>query len=76
MSDIRLSEEELIDLTGYEHATKQLNVLRARGFYRAFINRKGEVVLERTHYEVVSRGQDVPAGKAPSANLGFLKRAA
>lgn len=73
MSDIKLSEDELQALTGYERATKQLAVLRDRGFVRAYIDRHGHVVLERAHYEAVSRGELHAPAKA--ANLSFLKRA-
>lgn len=73
MSDLLLSEAELIELTGYKQPTKQLGVLHARGFTRAYIGRSG-VVLERTHYEAVTRGE---ASQPPrkSANLSFLKAA-
>lgn len=76
MSNIVLSADELETITGYEIATKQLNVLRNRGFTRAFINRKGVVVLERTHYEAVTKGE-VPQqqlkGPAKVANLGVFR---
>lgn len=78
MSDsITLSEEELFALTGYEVATKQLKVLRERGFVRAFISRKG-VVLERTHYEAVTKGQVPQELRAPGkvANLSHFRPAA
>lgn len=78
MSDIgiTLSEGEIEALTGYELATFQLRVLRDRGFARAYINRKGKVVLERTHYEAVTKGQDPLLTKpAKAANLSFLRRA-
>ena len=73
---IILSESEVEAITGYEQATKQLNVLHARGFVRAFINRGGKVVLERTHYKAVSQGQErnLPAPRK-AANLTFLKQA-
>lgn len=75
-ADIILSEAEIQALTGYESATKQLQVLRARGFARAFINRLGSVVLERTHYEAVSRGEAAESGKPrKAADLTFLNRA-
>lgn len=74
MADITLSAAEIEALTGYEVATKQLNVLRERGFVRAFIGRNG-VVLERSHYEAVTRGEFGRAPAAKSANLTFLKSA-
>lgn len=73
---IILTEAEIQALTGYENATKQLGVLRDRGFTRAFINRNGDVVLERAHYEAVSRGEVATVGeKKRGANLGFLRSA-
>lgn len=77
MSDLVLSSAEVEAITGYAMATKQLQVLHRRGFQRAFINRLGAVVLERAHYEAVTRGEVVQAaGARKSANLTFLKRAA
>lgn len=70
MNDVTLQPEELEQLTGYEQATKQLDVLHKRGFTRAFIGRRG-LVLERAHYEAVCRGQiDRPAPK--EVNLSFF----
>lgn len=48
-SEILLSGEDIEALTGYAAATKQLQVLHNRGFHRAFINRRGVVVVERAH---------------------------
>ncbi len=70
---ITLSEPEIVSLTGYDRATKQLAVLHSRGFLRAFIDRNGSVVLERAHYEAVSRGELHQPGK--KANLSFLRAA-
>ena len=69
-----LSPSELAELTGYEQPCRQLDVLHKRGFSRAFIGRKG-VILERVHYEAVSRAGasstlDKPAAKV--ANLAFF----
>lgn len=70
-----LDKTEVEAITGYERATKQLQVLHRRGFHRAYINRLGIVVLERTHYEAVTRG-DTPAIKQKkTANLSFLRAA-
>ena len=70
MTAVTLQPDELEQLTGYEQATKQLDVLHKRGFTRAFIGRRG-LVLERAHYEAVCRGQlDKP--EARSANLSFF----
>jgi len=77
MSDtIVLSEAEIAALTGYENATKQLNVLHSRGFTRAWINRRGKVVLERGHYEAIIAGEQRTSSGGKSANLTFLRRAA
>jgi hypothetical protein len=80
---ITLSTAELEALTGYQQATKQLRVLRNRGFARAFISRKGCVVLERAHYEAVAGADNLggpaprPKGAQPAkvANLSFLRPA-
>lgn len=79
-SDIILSDAELEAITGYEQATKQLNILHDRGFVRAWINRDGKVVLERSHYEAVTRGEFGPRPAAPgapakSANLSMFRAA-
>ena len=65
MSDLVLSADEVQDLTGYANATKQLQVLQRRGFARAFISRKGAVVLERVHFEAVrDREPEQPPAQA------------
>lgn len=69
-TQVVLQPDELLQLTGYEQATKQLEVLHKRGFTRAFIGRRG-LVLERAHFEAVCRGQiDRPVQKV--ANLSFF----
>ena len=70
---ITLSAAEIAALTRYEQATKQLRVLHDRGFTRAFIGRDGAVVLERTHYEAVTRGELQQSLK--KATLPFLRAA-
>jgi hypothetical protein len=72
-TNVILEKEEIEALTGYQVSTRQLDVLRRRGFHRAFINRKGFVVLERTHYEAVSRGEVQAPAKTKTANLSFLR---
>ena len=71
---ITLTDAELEAITGYKVATKQLNVLHRRGFLRAFIDRTGSVVLERTHYEAVSRGE-LLTKPAKVANLSIFRAA-
>ena len=80
VAGITLSPDELEAVTGYQQATKQLRVLHTRGFLRAFISRKGGVVLERAHYDAVARGEVLTVSKGAVlakppkvANLGFLK---
>jgi hypothetical protein len=74
VSIARLSREEIKEITGYTRATKALNVLQARGFHRAFIDREGQVVLERPHFEAISRGEAPPLQRpAKVANLAFLR---
>lgn len=65
-----LQSEELLQLTGYEQATKQLEVLHKRGFTRAFIGRRG-LVLERAHFEAVCRGE-IDRAVEKVANLSFF----
>jgi hypothetical protein len=73
MSSIKLSEEELFDLTGYKVATMQLERLRKDGFYRARMGRHG-VVLERGHYDAIVAGRDAAPAKR-TINLPSLKLA-
>lgn len=61
MSSPTFTHAELVDLTRYERAGKQLEVLHMRGFARAYIDHTGRVVLERAHYEAVCRGEVQPA---------------
>jgi hypothetical protein len=60
MSDvlpITLSEDELHALTGYRMPSKQLEELHRQGFVRTRRHPlSGRVVLERPHFEAVSRG--------------------
>ena len=78
MTSIALSQEEIEVITGYKNATKQLGVLRNRGFIRAYVNRRGEVILERSHYEAVTRcemNSGQPAMRKV-ANLSIFNKAA
>lgn len=61
MSDLRLSEQELIEITDYHQPAKQLEVLKEQGFWRARRSVvTGRVVLERAHYEAVCAGETKP----------------
>ncbi|WP_457425593.1 DUF4224 domain-containing protein [Roseateles sp. P5_E7] len=57
---LTFSPAELVDLTRYTRASKQLAVLHLRGFHRAYIDHTNHVVLERAHYEAVCRGEAQP----------------
>ncbi len=73
MSDIVLSAEEIEAITQYKVPTMQLEVLRRRGFHRAYIGRKG-IVLERGHYDAVVAGRDAaPAAPRKVARLTNLR---
>jgi len=71
---ITMSQDELLAITGYRTPTKQLNILHARGFVRAYVGRHG-VVLERAHYDAVCRGEfgKLPEQRKTAANLDFLR---
>lgn len=56
MSDIRLTAQEVSTLTGYAQPARQLEELKRQGFYRARLDRFGQVVLERAHYDAVCAG--------------------
>lgn len=56
MSKIALEPEELERLTGYEQPVRQLQALKDAGFWRARMNARHEVILERAHYEAVCNG--------------------
>lgn len=58
-----LEEAELVAITGgYTRQADQLRVLHQRGFYRAAILR-GRLVLERSHYDAVTRAQPAQAAQ-------------
>lgn len=72
-----LPREQLEHMTGYVMPCKQLEVLHQRGFVRAYRNRLGDVILERSHYDAVTRGQfGVQAPAKPAVNVAFLRKAA
>lgn len=59
--------DELVELTGYRQAGKQLEELRRQGFWRARIRPvTGGVLLERDHYRAVCAGVD---GSRPQPKL-------
>jgi hypothetical protein len=62
VDELLLTEDELVALTGYRRPAEQLHELHRQGFSRARRNRLGRVVLERSHYDAVTRGEQT-AGK-------------
>ncbi|MFO0497907.1 MAG: DUF4224 domain-containing protein [Betaproteobacteria bacterium] len=64
-----LTPAELHAITGYEQPSRQLEVLRAAGFWRARIRERDNVlVLERPHFEAVCAGA-LPPHIAPGPLL-------
>lgn len=53
---LKMTRDELIEITGYTWPSKQLEALHARGFHRAELDRHKQVSLERAHYEAVCAG--------------------
>lgn len=78
MGSAILSEMELEEITGYTSPNQQLNVLHQRGFVRAFRSRKGNVILERPHFQAVCCGEFGGADKVQQrgmgVNLSFMKK--
>lgn len=69
---LNLTANELVEASGgYVRPADQLRALHERGFVRAWRRREGSgpVVLERAHYEAVTRGQyaQQPAANEPEA---------
>lgn len=63
MNSLVLDDAELAEITGgYTRQADQLRILRGRGFYRAEILR-GRLVLERSHYDAVTRSQVAEASR-------------
>lgn len=65
LAAIILTPTELEAVTGYVQAGKQLAELHRQGFHRARRNAVGAVVLERSHFEAVCRGQGLPLQAPP-----------
>lgn len=62
---VTLSDAELIHLTGFRQAGKQLAELHKQGFWRARRSIMGGVILEREHYTAVCRGADAKPSAKP-----------
>lgn len=71
-TSLNLTYDEVVEASGgYVRPADQLRALHARGFVRAWRRREGSgpVVLERAHYDAVTRGQYGPqqaVGGAPA----------
>lgn len=53
---IRLDPKELADLVGTNRKADQIEQLHRDGFVRARLDRRGNVLVERAHYEAVCNG--------------------
>lgn len=61
MTTPTLSPEEVKAVAGgYEQPRRQVEELKARGFWRARLGMDGKVILERAHYEAVCAGAVAP----------------
>lgn len=71
-----LSAKEVEDAAGgYKRACDQLRILHQRGFYRAYRSPvTGDVVLERPHYDAVSRGLGGAANDASRPKVRKAQR--
>lgn len=58
MMTLVLTGTEIIELTGRQRVTEQLAELRRQGYWRAAVNAAGKIVLPRSHFEAVNRGED------------------
>lgn len=71
-----MTYDEVKDLCGgLVQPTRQLRLLHARGYWRAYIGKAGSVVLERAHYEAVSSGQASAPARAPKLRTANLRAA-
>lgn len=69
-----LSDSELMAITGYQRPACQLRELHRQGFWRARRSKlTGKVILERTHYDAVCRGE---TSSADTVRIKPLKLAA
>lgn len=75
---LNLTDAEILDLTGYVQPCKQIEALKAQGFWRARRNIRGHVILERAHYEAVCAGATAGPSPAdgPRLRMPTLRRAA
>lgn len=72
LAGLVLTADELHQLTGYRQPTAQLAELKRQGFWRARRSVTGGVILERSHYEAVCRGeqgQPAPKVRQPAVRM-------
>ena len=69
MTDLLLTDAELVALTGYRRAAEQLSELHRQGFSRARRDRLGRVILERAHYDAVAQTKEAPKPKLRTPQL-------
>lgn len=69
--DLLFSFDEVVKLTGgYVAPAAQLRELHRQGFFRARrSNVTGAVILERSHYDAVTRGATLAAQQEPEAEI-------
>lgn len=61
LDDPRMSDAEIERISGgYTQPRRQLQELRAQGFWRARLGRDHRVILEREHYKAVCAGAVAP----------------
>lgn len=66
MTDLVLTDAELVAVTGYRQSAAQLRELLERGFWLARRSAlTGRVILDRAHYEAVCQGADRAPDTAP-----------
>lgn len=70
--DLILTPAELEALTGYRQPSPQIAELKRQGFWRARRAVTGRVIVERSHYEAVCRGeqgQPAPKVRQPAVRM-------
>jgi hypothetical protein len=70
-----LTRDELSALTGYSQPARQLLELHKLGFCRARRDRFGQVIVERSHYDAITRSQMAEAPR-PKVKPPRVKAAA
>jgi len=66
---LTLTPDQIEEITGYRQPAAQLAALHRRGYWRAYRDRLGRVVLERAHYDAVAAGAAAAEQHAPQPRL-------